>query len=398
MTTATTKTKLWPPIHCLTYSSGRRAWQVACMINGKRIRETFEIRDKAETRAKELRTIVQNEGQAAFNLGPDVRIEAAKCLKKLAPYGSALTEAVDYYVTHVLKYQAAPTVSTVIAEIVNGKQANGRRQDTIDNFRIRAERFAATFGERRLSTIASEEIRVWLSDSSMHRGRELAPVSRINYLVAIGNVFNYGVQHGYCDRNPVKLLDRPSRESADIKFLTVEQVISLLLHAEKHELVPYVALGVFAGLRPEKELRALEWPKVSLPERTIRIDASLAKTRQRRVIEIGDALAAYLTPHTKKRGLVVPLSDQAFRTRWEKCRTDAGLIPWPHDVMRHTFATYHLAAFNDIGKLALQMGNSPQVIHSAYKGLVSKADAGRFFALRPADAGDNKIVAFTANG
>ena len=116
------------------------------------------------------------------------------------------------------------------------------------------------------------------------------------------------------------------------------------------------------------------------------------------MIEIGDALAAYLTPHTKKRGLVVPLSDQAFRTRWEKCRTDAGLIPWPHDVMRHTFATYHLAAFNDIGKLALQMGNSPQVIHSAYKGLVSKADAGRFFALRPADADDNKIVAFTANG
>jgi hypothetical protein len=133
-----------------------------------------------------------------------------------------------------------------------------------------------------------------------------------------------------------------------------------------------------------KELRALDWSKINLPERTIRIDASLAKTRQRRVIEIGDALVAYLTPYAKRRGLVVDLGAQEFRRRWEACRRDAGILPWPHDVMRHTFATYHLAAFNDIGKLSLQMGNSPQVIQSAYKGLVSKADATRFFSLRPA--------------
>lgn len=369
------------------------------MLNGQRIREAFETREKAETRAAEIRGMVQNEGQAAFDLGAEVRIEAAKCIKKLAPYdGASLTAAVDHYVEHVLKYQAAPTVTTVINEIINGKQANGRRQDTIDNFRIRAERFAEKFGERRLSTITPEEIRTWVNDSSMHRGRDLSPVSRINYLVAIGNIFSFGVKHGYCDRNPVKLLDRPSRESADIKFLTVDQVVALLIHAKKRDLVPYVALGVFAGLRPEKELRALEWSKINLVERTIRIDASLAKTRQRRVVDIGDALVAYLTPTAKKRGLVVPLTEQEFRTRWEDCRSDAGLTPWPHDVMRHTFATYHLAAYNDIGKLSLQMGNSPQVIHAAYKGLVSKADAERFWALRPAAAGDNKIVAFAANG
>ena len=391
------KLKQWPPIHRLSYSSGATAWQVACMVNGKRIRETFATSDKAATRAAEIRTQLINEGRSALSLDVQTRAEAARAVAKLTPHQATITEAVDYYLEHYLKFRAAPTVKTVVAEIIAQKNASGRRARTIRQFGFLCERFALNFGARRLSTIAPAEIQTWLTDEKIH-GIKLGPVSRINYLVAIGNVFNYGVQHGYCDRNPVKLLDRPSRESADIKFLTVEQVISLLLHAEKHELVPYVAFGVFAGLRPEKELRALEWPKVSLPERTIRIDASLAKTRQRRVIEIGDALAAYLTPHTKKRGLVVPLSDQAFRTRWEKCRTDAGLIPWPHDVMRHTFATYHLAAFNDIGKLALQMGNSPQVIHSAYKGLVSKADAGRFFALRPADADDNKIVAFTANG
>lgn len=395
MTTAKIKTK-WPPIHRLTYTSGKTGWQVCCMLNGQRIREAFPTKEQAEKRAAQIRQMVDNEGSAAFNMPPDIRAEAAKCVEKLKPYGASLNEAVNHYIEHVLKYRAAPTVESVIAEIVKVKQVNGRRLDTITNFRVRADRFAETFGERRLSTITPEEIRAWLNDRMMHRGRELAPVSRINYLVAVGNVFSFGVKHGYCDRNPVKLVDRPSRENGDVHFLSVEQIVSLLLHAVKYELVPYVALGVFAGPRPEKELRALDWSKVSLSERTIRIDASLAKTRQRRVIEVVDALLAYLTLYAKRRGPVVDMSDQEFRKRWETCRKDAGIVEWPHDALRHSFATYHLAAFNDIGKLSLQMGNSPQVIHSNYKGLTSKADAERFWALRPATNAAEKIVAMKA--
>lgn len=337
--------------------------------------------------------MVQREGASGFALAADARVEAAKCIEKLSPFNATISEAADYYVEHVLKYRTAPTVNTVITEIVKVKQMNGRRQHTIENFRLRAERFAETFGERKLSEITPEEICAWLNDKLVHRGRELGPVSRINYLVAIGNLFTFGVKRGYCDRNPVKLVDRPSRENGEVNFLTVEQVVALLLHAEKYDLVPYVALGVFAGLRPEKELRALDWSKINLAERTIRIDASLAKTRQRRVIEIDDTLVAYLTPYAKRRGPVVEIDGQEFRKRWEDCRKDAGLVPWLHDVLRHTYATYSLAAFNDIGKLALQMGNSPQVIHSNYKGLVSNADAERFWALRPEADAAEKIVA-----
>ena len=79
------------------------------MLNGQRIRE------KAETRAAEIRGMVQNEGQSAFDLRADVRFEAAKCITKRTPYaGASLTAAVDHFVEHVLKYQAAPTVTTVI--------------------------------------------------------------------------------------------------------------------------------------------------------------------------------------------------------------------------------------------------------------------------------------------
>jgi integrase len=363
------------------------------MVKGQRIREAFETKEQAETRAAQIRQMIENQGAAAFGISDRVRVQAGEASEKLKPFNVEIIEAVDYYIEHVLAYRDKPAVNATIAEIIKVKEANGRRQDTIENFRVRAERFAETFGDRQLSTITTEEIRAWLTDRQVHRGRELGPVSRVNYLVAIGNVFAYGMKHGYCDRNPVKLVDRPSRENGEVKFLTIEQAVSLLLHAQKYELVPYVALGVFAGLRPEKELRALDWSKISLSERTIRIDASLAKTRQRRVIEIGDALVAYLTPYAKLRGPVVKMGDREFRTRWENCRKDAGVVPWTNDMMRHTYATFSLAAFNDIGRLALEMGNSASVVHANYKGLASRADAERFFALRPVADAAEKIVA-----
>ena len=76
MTTTKTKIKLWPPIHALTYTNGTTAWQVACMVNGKRIREAYPTKAEAETRAAEIRIQVENEGRAAFTMPTAVRVEA----------------------------------------------------------------------------------------------------------------------------------------------------------------------------------------------------------------------------------------------------------------------------------------------------------------------------------
>ena len=98
MTTAKSKIKLWPPIHALTYTSGKTAWQVACMVNGERIRDTYPTKAEAETRAAEIRIRVENEGRAAFTMPAAVRAEASKAAEALAPYSATIT-AVSY--THL---------------------------------------------------------------------------------------------------------------------------------------------------------------------------------------------------------------------------------------------------------------------------------------------------------
>jgi len=88
-----------------------------------------------------------------------------------------------------------------------------------------------------------------------------------------------------------------------------------------------------------------------------------------------------------------------FRKALNTLAKSADVIEWPQNGLRHSFASYHLAAYSDTVRTAFLMGHSnPRIVHDHYKALVSKADAERFFALRPAADAAEKIVAMKAAG
>jgi len=73
---------------------------IAVMIDGQRTRRTYDPRDEAEEFAEQLRSARKNKGTAAFSLTPDVRAEAAKCVRELRPYNVSIT---DDALTNILK-------------------------------------------------------------------------------------------------------------------------------------------------------------------------------------------------------------------------------------------------------------------------------------------------------
>ena len=83
----------WPPIVALKYPTGKTAFQVACMIQGRRIREAYPTKGEAETRAAEIRTTIQNQGAAAFGISDRVRIQAAEGSEKLKPFNVEIGRA-----------------------------------------------------------------------------------------------------------------------------------------------------------------------------------------------------------------------------------------------------------------------------------------------------------------
>jgi len=221
-----------------------------------------------------------------------------------------------------------------------------------------------------------DDLKGWLDENDAW-----SPRSRINYITKITQLYNYAIKHGWADRNLVERLDRPQTEDKTPGIFTVAQARALLKNAQAHDLLPYISLGLFAGLR-SAELERLQSDAVRLADHSIIIGPEVAKKRSRRVVDICDALHAYLVKFPLIKGPIVDM--KLFRDNMESLRAAAKIKQWPHNGLRHSFGSYHLAFHGDAVKTATQMGHRDSaIIHNHYKALVLKTDAEKFWSLRP---------------
>jgi hypothetical protein len=58
-------------------------------------------------------------------------------------------------------------------------------------------------------------------------------------------------------------------------------------------------------------------------------------------------------------------------------------VPWPSNVTRHSFCSYHLAQFGSASKTALEAGHSEAMLFAHYREVVSPAEAAAFWQIRP---------------
>ena len=143
--------------------------------------------------------------------------------------------------------------------------------------------------------------------------------------------------------------------------------------------LPAVGCMIFAGVRPT-EMRRLQWCDVRWDHSVLRLDESVTKTAQTRTIEIQEPLRKILeaVPLERRQGPIVPAS---WGLKWRAIRRTAGIAEHA-DILRHTFASMHLAHFNDFDLLQAEMGhNTKQTTLRHYRAMVLKAEAARFWAL-----------------
>ena len=127
-------------------------------------------------------------------------------------------------------------------------------------------------------------------------------------------------------------------------------------------MIPALTIGLFAGLRPS-EFFVLDWSEVDLEHRMIEVKGIKAKTRQRRLVHILDNLLNWLSPHRRREGPITPDKNiDVFSERLRGLAHGAGINPWPHNAMRHSFGSYFLGKTKDENLTASEMGNSPGVV------------------------------------
>jgi integrase len=382
--------KLWPPIHEVTYTNGETRWQVRYQINRKRTSGVFKTKAEAETAAAQVRLRVENEGAAGFSLPDAARIEAAQAVETLNPYdGETIAKAVEFYVAHCLRFRNAPTVAEIIKEFLAERSKLNQRESNLAEVRQRLNKFARTFGDRKLAEITIEELTEWLRDPTW------SARSQIHYRRRVSMLFDYAIKRRFCEVNTAALLDNPEIEDKDVECFPVEECARILEHAEEADCLPLTVLSLFCGLR-RSEVCGLDWSNVNLAERTITIGSKTAKKRSRRVVTINDTAAAWLPLCAQPRGAVVTVGKQAIDERINKLATLAKLGQWKKNGLRHCFITYHVAAHKDPVRTAYEAGNSVEVIKRHYDALASEATAKRFWALRPAADAEGKVVVMKA--
>ena len=58
-------------------------------------------------------------------------------------------------------------------------------------------------------------------------------------------------------------------------------------------------------------------------------------------------------------------------------------VAWKHNALRHSFISYRCAAVQNVAQVAMEAGNSPGMIFSHYRELVTADEAGTWFAIAP---------------
>ncbi len=372
-------------------SHPRYKFRASYQQGGEYQQRYFKTKKAATDFANEKKIELVNEGRKHGAWTDDERravIESREVAAELASKGIptfSVREAVAFYAEHLRQLKTSATVERALREMIDIRVAEGKSGGHVRDLQYKLKKFADQFAGRLVASFKQPEVAAWLL------GLKCQPQTRLNYKRLLHNLFAFSLARGYTALNPVAgALNIKVPAKGEVGILDVTQSARLLA-ACSAEILPAVAIGLFAGLRRE-EIARLDWREVNFERGFIEVKAAKSKTAQRRLVEMSPNLMAFLKPHAALAGKVRP-TEAVYRERLSEAARVAGITPWPHNALRHTYASFHLALHEDAGKTALQLGHTESTtLFKHYRELVRRQDAVEFWGIMPIESGPSKVV------
>lgn len=264
----------------------------------------------------------------------------------------------------------AKPLAAAVAEFTAAKAAAGRSPHYVKQLRWYLGKFAAAVGGN-VADVGDAAIERWFA------GRQEKLSARKTSHGHLSAFFAFAVRHGWRADNPAACFESLTIPRLPPEILTPEQCAALLRHAPE-SLRPFLALALWCGLRPS-EARAITRGDVDLARGVVTVRVS--KVRRWRMVPLPATAAAILgevADWPAERRLCLP----EFKG-WRALRAlqRASGVKIGQDQLRHTAASYYLAKYQDAGKVAHWLGNSPAVLLGHYYNLVPTTAAEAFFGI-----------------
>ncbi len=361
--------------------------------------------DKVTRRADKRRDSIV----ALANLSPKEKAAIAAAVASLRAAGGGaevLADAVKVYAkTHLTG--ARKKVWRIVGEHLRIVRQR-RRPATYADRRRNLAPLVAEHGRKLAATFSLAQAEDWIfaaNTDSMRAARRRAAHA----------VFEFAMRRGYIDRNPVATVERVEPAPRDeVCILTAADAAELMDRAEKHApaLVPYLAIGMFAGLRPMNELRGLDWRDIDLEGGNITVRRASSKTNRARLVPISDNLRAWLetVPPSRRKGGIYysrrlldwiagkePRQDRRVaqpgkikrkaKADGKKTRMEFEPIPWGQDILRHTRTSFRLAQTQNAPMVAEEGGHTLAIMRQHYVNrTIRAAEVKAFWNILPTKA------------
>ncbi len=262
-------------------------------------------------------------------------------------------------------------LSEAIDAVLEVKKAANRRPAYLAELGRYLRLFARGKESMDVGNFGVTEIEAWFAE------RRESPSSRAGNLGKLSALFDHCWRRGYIAENPCRRVQKPHVEIGVPKILSVEQCARLMTAAFETDkgLIPELALGLFAGVRPN-EIARLTREKIDLDRKLLTIDAAASKVRHRRLVPLHPICVAWL----ELGGSLLVESNR--RRRMDALKETAKLEEWPHDVLRHTAAS-HLVALHGARTAAEMLGHSETMLFKHYRELVHPEQTKRFWQILP---------------
>ena len=378
-------------------ASSARPWCVDVPPNlsdtGKRKRLFFSKKTEATLECEKLKTRRDNFGVSLNTMSPARIAIAAEAFNLLDPQGIDLLEAVRAYLEDLRHKTASVTFGTAFdrfAELKREKSENYRQE-----IRHAKAKFEPLL-EVPICDIKAQDLEPILDS--------LPDSSRNAKMRRLRSVFNLAIKRGWMKpgTSPIARLDFAEPSVKEVQIYSMDEVERILLHSLNNDLdlLPFLVLGLFCGIRPDGELQKLEWSAVRFDgdKPQVVIPPEVSKMKRRRFVDLSPNAVTWLEAYRRDggsmEGKIVPFGFNVLRKKRRKNQAEAKIGRWIQQGMRHSFCTYWLAQHKDVNQLVLQSGHTDaDTMWRHYHRGVTEAEARKFWSIVPPKT-DAKVIPF----
>jgi integrase len=366
--------------------------------DGERKRVFRATLESAKIEAEKVATRLSNSASAVARLSEPEAAEAVRAREFAARMGrpvdlvvqehadlvarlegrGTLLNAVEFYLQHHRENLIACTIKDGIADFLKAREQDGcgdRQRQTLKN---RLERFAADV-QGTFTDLNARLLDKWLCDTQAKE--KWAGRTRNHYRAALSNLVGFAKRRGYLPRDweEMEFVPVVTEEDEEIGIYTPEDLAKMLKAEPDRDLLPFIVLGAFAGVRPSEILR-LEWEDFHFSSKELFIGKGKVRTAGHRIAPLLPACARWLQGIRQDSGSLTRLKD--FSHPLQSLLRRAGVAP-VHDGLRHSYISYRRAITKNLPQVSSETGTDPGTLTRRYCRPVRLADAKAWFSVLP---------------